>query len=80
MSIWTSDDLFFLEAAYTSGLSLSATAQMLRKPQDEVCKKALEEGFIVSPKLEEGFIVSPKTVPDADSADAPKARATALSE
>lgn len=49
MSTWTSDDLFFLEAAYTSGMKLQATAKMLRKPEDEVRLKALEHGFIESP-------------------------------
>ena len=49
MSTWTSDDLFFLEAAYMSGMTLPATAQMLRKPEEEVRLKAVEEGFIESP-------------------------------
>jgi hypothetical protein len=56
MSTWTSDDLFFLEAAYMSGMSLPDTARMLRKPEDEVRSKAAEEGFIDSPS----------TVPDVE--------------
>ena len=49
MSIWTTDDLFFLEAGYLSGMTLSATAHMLRKPEDEVRQMAIKEGFIESP-------------------------------
>jgi hypothetical protein len=50
MSIWTSDDLF-LEAAYTSGMTLPDTAKLLRKPEDEVRQKAVAEGFIESPAI-----------------------------
>jgi hypothetical protein len=49
MSAWTKDDLFFLEAAYTSGMTLPDTARMLRRPEDDVRAKAAEQGFIESP-------------------------------
>jgi hypothetical protein len=66
MSNWTSDDLFFLEAAYTGRMTLPDTARMLRKPEDEVRLKAMEQGFAESPS----------TVPDkTDSVRARKAPA-----
>jgi hypothetical protein len=47
--VWSSDDLFFLEAAFTSGMTLDATAEMLRKEAADVRAKARELGFIESP-------------------------------
>jgi hypothetical protein len=67
MSTWTSDDLFFLEAAYTSGMTLPATARMLRKPEEEVRLKALDLGFVESPS----------TVPE-NTADATRGRVEQL--
>ncbi len=46
---WSADDLFFLEVAYGSGMTLPATASMLAKPETEVRQKAKELGFIESP-------------------------------
>ena len=46
---WSADDLFFLEAAYESGMTLPATAYMLAKPEDEVREKAKELGYVESP-------------------------------
>ena len=69
MSMWTNDDLFFLEAAYVSGMTLPDTARMLRRPQDEVRLKAAEQGLIERPS----------TVPDARTSEMRK-HAPALSE
>jgi hypothetical protein len=52
--LWSEDDLFFLEAAYTSGMTLEATAQMLRKDVPKVQAKAQELGFIESPPTAPG--------------------------
>jgi len=60
-SSWSADDLFFLGAAYESGMTLPATAYMLAKPETEVREKAKELGYIESPptapheKTEERF-------------------------
>jgi hypothetical protein len=48
-SFWSADDLFFLEAAYESGMTLPATAYMLAKPESEVREKARELGYVESP-------------------------------
>ena len=46
---WSDDDFFFLEAAFTSGMTLPATAHMLAKPEAEVREKATQLGYIESP-------------------------------